>query len=101
MKPIVGSFAQPHVDRRKVLLGLLFCSAAGLAAWRQPNKHLDYLGGQKLDKLVPKTIGRWEFVAASGLVIPPNDQLVQALYSQLLTRVYADGVNPPVMLLVA
>jgi EpsI family protein len=34
-------------------------------------------------------------------VVPPNDQLSRALYSNLLTRVYADGENPPVMLLVA
>ena len=93
----VTSFRAPEIDRRKLLLGLLFCSAAGLAAWRQPNKHLDYLGPQKLDDLVPKTIGRWKFVAASGLVIPPEDQLTRTLYSQLLTRVYANGDNPPVM----
>ncbi len=101
MKPVVGSFTEPQVDRRKILLGLLFCSAAGLAAWRQPARHLDYLGRDKLDDVIPKEIGPWKFVAASGLVVPPNDQLSRALYSNLLTRVYSDGVNPPVMLLVA
>jgi EpsI family protein len=101
MKPLVGSFIEPQVDRRKFVLGLLFCSAAGLAALRLPNKHRDYLGKQRLDELVPKSIGPWNFVGASGLVVPPKDQLAKALYSQLLTRVYDDGVNAPVMLLMA
>jgi EpsI family protein len=101
MKPVFDSFAAPKVDRRKILLGLLFCSAAGAAAWGKPRKRLDYLGSQKLDDLVPKTIGPWNFVAASGLVVPPNDELSKSLYSQLLTRVYSDGQNPPVMLLLA
>ena len=101
MKPIVGSFIEPQLERRKLLLGLLFCSAAGLAAWRKPERHLDYLGAAKLDDIVPKTIGPWKFLAASGLVVPPEDQLVRATYSQLLTRVYSDGQNDPVMLLLA
>lgn len=91
----------PQIDRRKVLLGLVFCSAAGIAAWRQPSKHLDFLGKAKLEDIIPKTLGKWKFVAASGLVVPPEDQLSKATYSQLLTRVYDDGENPPIMLLVA
>jgi len=101
MKPIVGSFTEPQLERRKLLLGLLFCSAAGLAAWRKPERHLDYLGKAKLDDIVPKTIGPWKFLAASGLVVPPEDQMARAIYSQLLTRVYSDGQNAPVMLLLA
>jgi EpsI family protein len=101
MKPVFDSFTQPETDRRKFLLGLLFASAAGVAAWRKPDIRLDYLGSHKLEDLVPKSIGPWNFVAASGLVIPPDDQLVRALYSQLLTRVYWDGRNSPVMLLIA
>ncbi|MGN6850582.1 MAG: exosortase-associated protein EpsI, V-type [Sphingomicrobium sp.] len=101
MKLVVGSFMAPEIDRRKLLVGLLFCSAAGLAAWRKPNRHLDYLGSAKLDNIVPKEIGRWKFVAASGLVVPPEDQMERAIYSQLLTRVYSDGQNEPVMLLLA
>src|SRR6476469_9246235 len=101
MKPIFNNFTEPKSDRRKFLLGLILASAAGLAAWREPRLNLDRLGRQKLDDLVPKTIGRWQFVASSGLVVPPNDPLVKALYSQQLTRVYSDGEGPPIMLLMA
>ena len=44
MKPIFDSFTEPKTDRRKFLIGLLFCSAAGVAALRKPETHLDYLG---------------------------------------------------------
>ena len=101
MKPVFDSFTQPTTDRRKFLLGLLFASAAGVAAWRRPDIRLNYLGAHKLENLVPKSIGAWNFVAASGLVVPPDDQLSRAIYSQLLTRVYWDGRTSPVMLLVA
>jgi EpsI family protein len=101
VKPVFDSFTEPTTDRRKFLVGLLFCAAGGIAAWRKPDERLDYLGRAKLEDVLPRKIGRWDFVAASGLVVPPNDQLVQALYSQLLTRVYWDGQNAPIMLLAA
>ena len=90
-----------NLDRRKMLLGLLFASSAGVAAWRIPRRHLDYLGRQTLDSLVPKIVGAWHFVATSGLIVPPEDQLSRSLYSHLLTRVYSNGDAPPVMLLIA
>jgi len=101
MKPDFDSFTAPKTDRRKFLLGLLFCSAAGVAALRQPREKIDYLGTAKLDKIVPETIGKWKFVASSGLVVPPDDQLAQAIYAQQLTRVYSDGERPAIMLLLA
>ena len=75
-------------------------SAAVVAGARKPNIRMDYLGAHKLDDIVPARIGRWNFVSNSGLVVPPNDQLQLALYSQLLTRVYSDGTNA-IMLLIA
>lgn len=101
MKQAFDSFTEPQADRRKFLLGLLFCSAAGVAAWRQPRIKIDFLGKEKLEELVPKTIGRWEFVTASGLVIPPEDDFEKTLYSQVLTRVYSDSRGSPIMLLLA
>lgn len=89
-----------RVSRREVVTGLLMASAALVAAARKPNIHMDYLGQHKLDDVIPSRIGRWAFVSNSGLVVPPDDQLQLALYSQLLTRVYTDG-NNAIMLLVA
>jgi EpsI family protein len=89
------------LTRRKFALGLTFASVAGIAAARQPTKNVDYLGNNKLDKILPEKLGKWTFVSSSGLVVPPEDQLSQALYSQLLTRVYATESGTPIMLLVA
>lgn len=94
-KPVFG------LTRRKFALGLAFASAAGIAAARQPNRRVDYLGKNKLDQVLPEQLGRWRFVSTSGLVVPPEDQLARALYSQLLTRTYADESGQPMMLLVA
>ena len=99
------SEAHPDTDymltRRKFALGAAFASIAGVAAARQPTKNIDYLGKNKLDKLLPERLGQWTFVSTSGLVVPPEDQLSRAIYSQLLTRVYSDETGEPIMLLVA
>ena len=89
------------LTRRKFALGIAFASVAGIAAARQPTKNVDYLGKNKLEKILPDKLGKWTFVSSSGLVVPPEDQLSQALYSQLLTRVYTTESGAPIMLLVA
>lgn len=91
----------PMLSRRKVALGLAFAGAAGIARARQPSIRVDYLGKNKLEKVLPEKIGRWTFVSSSGLVVPPEDQLSRALYSQLLTRVYSAPDGSTMMLLVA
>jgi len=89
------------LTRRKFALGIAFAGAAGVAAARQPSVRVDYLGKDKLEKVVPDKIGRWTYVSSSGLVVPPEDQLSRALYSQLLTRVYAGDDGSTMMVLVA
>jgi EpsI family protein len=101
MRELSDDFAEPKINRRKLLLALMFGSAAAVAAWRQPWRRIDYLGRQKLEDLVPKKIGQWSFVSASGLVVPPEDQLRDAIYSQVLTRVYSDGSGSSIMFLAA
>lgn len=101
MRPVLGSFTQPEIERRKVLTGLLFGAAAGIGYLRRPRLRLDYLGNGRLEAIVPTTIDRWTYVAATGLVVPPDDPFEKLIYAQVLTRLYSDGTNPPVMLLIA
>lgn len=79
------------LSRRQVVAGLAMLSAGGIAVARRPNIAMDYLGNHKLENIIPKRIGRWNFVTNSGLIVAPSDQLQLAVYSQLLTRVYYDG----------
>ena len=75
MKPAFDSFAEPAdrpaqvPARAAVLLGGGGCRLAAADA----RSRLSWQA--KLEDIVPKTIGRWKFVAASGLVVPPEDQL--------------------------
>ena len=86
--------------RRKFLLGGTFAAVAGFAALRQPSQRIDYLGARKLADIVPRKFANWQVSGNSGLVIPPEDQLSNLLYSQMLTRVYGNGQDS-IMLLIA
>jgi EpsI family protein len=89
------------LTRRKFALGIAFAGAAGIAHARQPSVRVDYLGKGQLEDILPAKIGRWTYVSSSGLVVPPEDQLSRALYSQLLTRVYGAEDGSSMMVLVA
>ena len=101
MSKIADEKGRAILGRRELVLGAMFGGIAGVAWARLPTEQLNLLGSDKLENLVPKSFGGWDFAAASGLVVPPEDQLSDSLYSQLLTRVYSDGKNAPVMLLAA
>ncbi|UUR06956.1 exosortase-associated protein EpsI, V-type [Sphingomonas glaciei] len=91
----------PSLDRRRFLIGGLLAAGAATAYARKPSQAINYLGDRKLEDLVPKKIGSWEYLTSSGLVVPTEDALSAALYSQLVTRVYTNGTDAPMMLLVA
>lgn len=59
------------------------------------------MGTIKLEDIVPTHFAGWNFVTASGLVLPPQDQLESKVYHQLLTRVYSRADGQSIMLLIA
>lgn len=89
------------LDRRRFLIGGVLAAGAATAYARKPSEPVDFLGSRKLDDLIPKRIGSYDFLTNSGLVVPTEDTLSDSLYSNLLTRVYTNGTDLPIMLLVA
>lgn len=90
----------PLGSRRDVLLGGAMLAAGATAFALKPRNLVNLLGDKKLEALVPKRFDGWQFLSASGLVLPPKDQLSDKIYSQLLTRTYIRG-DDHVMLLIA
>lgn len=78
---------------------MLVATAATLAL--KPRRQIERLAPGMLDRAIPTTIGPWKFVTASGLVVPPQDELTDQIYDQVLTRVYAGDGLPGIMLLIA
>lgn len=98
---IDGPGGGPSVSRRQLLIGGALIAASATAFARTPRHHEAFLGSKKLEDLVPKQIGEWRFETSSGLVLPPQDQLRDAIYSQLMTRLYVNESGGGVMMLIA
>ena len=88
-------------SRRDLLIGGSALLAAGTAFARMPRNPMMSIGAGQLDKIVPLRVGAWNYETASGLVLPPPDQLARLLYDQQLTRTYSAPEQLPVMLLMA
>jgi len=88
-------------SRRDLLVGGAALVAAGTAYSRMPRRPVMLIGHDQLDKIVPLRIGGWSYETASGLVLPPPDQLARLLYDQQVTRSYSSPDQLPVMLLMA
>ena len=88
-------------SRRDLLVGGAALVAAGTAYARMPRRPTMLIGKDQLDKLVPLRIDNWSYEMASGLVLPPPDQLARLLYDQQVTRSYSSPDQLPVMLLMA
>jgi len=87
--------------RRGMIIGGAFLLAAATAFARKPRHHVDWLGTTRIEALVPDHFGNWSYATASGLIMPPQDQLRDQLYTQILTRTYTSPDGAEMMLLIA
>lgn len=93
--------ARRMTSRRQLIMGGCLLGVASLAFARMPQPGTEPLKPGQFDASIPKTIGKWSFVTASGVVLPPEDELSDRLYDEVLTRVYEAPGAPPIMFLIA
>lgn len=89
-------------SRREVLLGGALLATAGVTYALMPRTPVVALPEGGLAKAIPERVGPWRHADGAGFVLPPSDEQAAALiYEEQLTRGYDNGVDPPVMLLIA
>lgn len=94
-----GLGARP--DRRELVMGAMLLAVAGAAQVLKPQRLFPRLSHGELSAAIPQILGEFRFATASGLVLPPKDELSERLYDEVLTRVYVAPAGPPVFALFA
>lgn len=90
------------IDRRDLLFGGGLLVAAGGAFALTPRKHVEFLGGRKLETIVPKTIGIWTDTPSTAFVLPKTPgSLADRLYSDTVNRLYTSANGVAVMMVLA
>ncbi len=89
------------LSRRHMIMGAAMLATSGAALLRQPQEVTKRLAADAFEKMVPSVLGEWSFFTKSGLVLPPEDELSDSLYNQILTRVYTAPNRHTMMLLIA
>ena len=93
--------ARDPLSRRKMMIGMALAGTVALSELYVPKRSMPRLTDKSFTAMFPTRIGPWTYLTASGLILPPEDQLSRTLYEQLLTRTYADGDADPVMMVLA
>lgn len=79
---------------RSLLLCVLMCSTAGMAIALRPHQRIADQGPKfELETLIPETFGEWrsEPIPTAQIVDPQQQEMLNKIYSKMLTRTY---VNP-------
>lgn len=90
---------------RTAVIAALFMLASALLAWAiTPHVLLSTTRGQQsLSSLVPEQFGEWHLdtTVAAGVVNPQQAELLDKLYTQLVTRTYVNAAGQRIMLSIA
>jgi len=89
------------MNRRDLLIGGIGLSCSGLAWAGARETAIAPLPEEALEHLIPKRFGPWEAVSAGGVVLPPESEMSDQAYNDVLARVYHNGAGDSVTLLLA
>lgn len=92
---------QDPLSRRKMMIGMALAGTVALSELYVPKRSMPRLTENSFTAMFPTRLGPWSYLTASGLILPPEDQLSRTLYEQLLTRTYAAGDADQVMMVLA
>ncbi|MBC2668137.1 exosortase-associated protein EpsI, V-type [Novosphingobium piscinae] len=87
--------------RREFLVGATLAGTSGLGYLAQPQVANRPVPDKTFQSWIPNQFADWQVQGRSGVVLPPPDALVDRLYDNLVTRVYANEQGVQVMMLIA
>ena len=90
-----------RLSRRHALIGGLLMAAGVAAEVRRPEVTNPAVAKKTFKAWVPDKAGSWTSQGIGDLVLPPEDELSDRLYDNLITRVYRGADDREVMLLLA
>ena len=82
----------------------VLCLLASIAAnFLTPHQYLADLEPVNLEKIIPKQFGEWEIVDEPNNLVttPEQNEFINSIYSQVLSRVYINHQNERIMLSIA
>ena len=92
------------LSRKLILLLALMLAASAIAMLLRPTQRISELGGKlNLELMIPKKFGDWNAVENPNnqIINPQQQQKLDKLYSQLLSRVYVNTKGDVMMLSIA
>jgi EpsI family protein len=89
------------VTRRNILVGGLGLACSGLAWAGAREAEIEPLPDGALARIMPSRFGDWRSVEAGGVVLPPESEMSEKAYNDVLVRVYEREGGDAVALLLA
>jgi EpsI family protein len=99
----LNNIAMDSSKRALVAASGMICTAAAAAIFKAKPPNLQPANSFDIGLAVPKQFGVWSYEPSAGLVLvdPQTKQLLDQIYSQMLTRVYKSDAGYRVMLSIA